>query len=848
MKRGIIKSLTLIAVFCAGVLGFGRLTNHTNQDLTTEMADATLPVVSFYVPENGQDAYAEVNELRGYTTQMNGIYMRDTITPIYGERILPVRVRLYDTKVDGLSYEIRSLDMDRLIADTVVEDYEQEQGIIAADLRIQNLLEKNKEYLLILKLASGSDTIYYYTRIMEEQDCYANDCVAFASDFHTKTFDPVAAEDLAVYLEPNASGDNSTLNKVDIHSSLKQVAWADFGGERLTEPIPSIKEINSSYTVVTLHYLVTATGQNGELEYYNTEEYYRIRYTNDRMYLLNYEREMEQIFRAENVEVYENLLQLGIRGQEIEFASNEKGTVVSFVQGGELWCYNETSNQLSQVFSFIGNEGIDERENYREHDIRIINIDEMGSIDFVVYGYMNCGDHEGQVGISVYHCDSVANTVEEELFIPSDESYQVMKADLGQLMYENAKNIFFIMLEGTVYRIDLTTMQVQEYITGLKEGSYTISESHRYLAWTDSEDINTADRIYFLNMDTQQRREILAGNGEFLKPLGFMDDDFIYGAARQTDVYQDLAGNTTFPMYQVQIIEAESLESLKSYEKEGYFVSDIEIEDYIMYLNRIQFNGMAYVEAERDTIMNREGEGTTVVGVNTTVTEIKQTQVQLSLAEAVKSTAPKILTPKAVVLEENKEIALDKSGEETSYYAYARGDVLRATDDLREAIAVANAQMGVVIGNRQQYIWKRAKKSIRQPIDVWVGEEDAQGSSIAQCVSAMLEQASINIGVTALIGQGKTPKEILETTMENVVVLDLTGCELEEVLYYISLDTPVFAMRSNTEAVLVVGYDMQNVYLYNPLVGEAEKVGLHDATEMFGNAGNVFFGYIPEQS
>lgn len=840
MKKGIIKVLVLLAVFCLGVIGFGQLTNHTNQDLTTELGDASLPLVSLYMQD------IQVNELRGYTSQMNGVYMRDTITPISEERILPIQIRLYDTKVDGLSCEIRSLDMERLISDFTVEDYKQEEGRISADIPIQNLLQKNEEYLLIIKVSSGEDTIYYYTRIIEEQDCYTEDCVAFAMDFHRKTFDKTAADSLATYLEPNASGDNSTLHKVDIHSSLKQVAWADFEGERLLEPIPSIKEINSSYTVVILDYLMTSTGANGELEYYNVEEYYRVRYTNERMYLLNYERTMEQIFRAENLEAYENYIQLGIRGQDVEFAANERGNIISFVQGGELWCYNESNSQLSQVFSFIGNEGIDDRENYREHDIRIINIDETGSLDFVVYGYMNCGDHEGKVGICVYHYDSVVNTIEEELFIPTNESYQVMNADLGRLMYENAQNIFFILLDGTVYRIDLSTMQVREYINGLKEGAYAISESNRYLAWTDSGKLNEADRIYFENLETEKRQEISAEKGEYLKPLGFMDEDFVYGAARAEDVRKDFAGNTIFPMYQVTIAEAGTLEHLKSYQKDGYFVSGIEIEDYIMYLNRIQFNGVAYVDAPQDTIMNREGNGTAVAGVHTTITEVKETQVQLFLVDPVSGSSPKILTPKAVVVEEDREIALTPRGEDDRYYAYAQGDVLGVTETLSEAISTANEAMGVVIGKGQQYVWKRARKSLQPELEIKVGEEDAAGSSIARCVSAMLEQQSVNIGVTALLEQGKTPKEILETTMEDVFVLDLTGCSLDEVLYYISLGTPVFAMSDAAEAMLVVGYDAQNVVLYHPMEGTSAKMGQEDAAELFRNAGNVFFGYIPE--
>ncbi len=605
MKKGMIKLLVLAGVFLLGVIVFGELTNHSNEDLTTEMADATLPVVSFFMKGEGENQ--EVNELRGYTKEMQSVYMRDAITTVSSDRLLPLQVQTYDTKIDEISYEIRSLDASRLIADSKVEVYEEKKGRIKAELTIQNLLEENEEYLFIIKLKSGGDTIYYYTRIMEETVCHTKECVDFAMSFHEKTFDVDEARELATYLEPNASGDNSNLHKVDIHSSLKQVAWADFKGERLTTPVPSLKEVNDSYTVVVLDYLVASIGINGEMEYYNVEEYYRVRYTNDRMYLLNYERTMNQIFRAENESFYNNYIQLGIRDSEVEFASNEKGNIVSFVQEGELWSYNESSNQLSQVFSFIGNEGIDKRENYGEHDIKIINIDETGSVNFVVYGYMNCGSHEGQVGICVYHYDSIANTTEEELFIPSSSSYQVMRADLGQLMYENAQGIFFIMLGGIVYRIDLSTMEVKEFITGLSQGDYAISESHKYFAWTEKDGQGMGTGIHLMDLDTGDKKELSPGGEGYLKTLGFMQEDFVYGIARKEDVVKDLTGNVTFPMYKVCIMDSSTAEQLKEYEKPGYYVSDIEIWDYIMYLNRIQFNGMAYVEASQDTIMNREG-------------------------------------------------------------------------------------------------------------------------------------------------------------------------------------------------------------------------------------------------
>ena len=46
---------------------------------------------------------------------------------------------------------------------------------------------------------------------------------------------------------------------------------------------------------------------------------------------------------------------------------------------------------MTQVFSFRSGDDMDIRENYDEHAIRILKADEGGSIDFVVYGYMNRG-------------------------------------------------------------------------------------------------------------------------------------------------------------------------------------------------------------------------------------------------------------------------------------------------------------------------------------------------------------------------------------------------------------------------------------------------------------------------
>ena len=841
MRKGTIKAVVLIIIFIAAVLIFGKLTNHNNEDMTTEMEEAKLPVISLYQNDT------EMNRLHGYVNEMNAAYMRDTITPIPKDRLLPIVIQTYETPVDAISYEIRSLDASRLIANAEVASYKEEQGKIHAELEIQNLLEKGTEYLLILRLESGSESICYYTRIIE-QESHVEECIDFVLDFHDKTFNKETTGSLATYME-KTTGDNSTLHYVSLNSSLKQLGWADFEGERLAKPIPSVKEITDTYNVIVLDYVVTRVGDNGESEYYNVEEYYRVRYTTNRIYLLNFERVMEQIFRGESCQPYEQYLPLGIRSSEVEYRTNESATAAAFVQEGELWSYHMQANTLAKVFSFRGYEGIDERENYGEHDIKIAGVDETGSVDYLVYGYMNRGVHEGEVGLAVYHYDSVSNTNEEQVFIASEKSYQMLKAELGQLMYVNEAGELFLMMNGTVYGVELGTRNVREVVNNLQEGAYAVSNSGRYIAWCEAKKGMGGSVIRVMDLSDMVTTEISAENGTLVKPLGFMEEDFVYGIARESDIFADAVGSVAFPMYQVKIVDVtqEALTELKIYEKTGYYVDGVQIEGSAMYLERMRKSGTDYVPAEGDMIMNRESEAGGAAEIATAVSEEKQTEVLLKFQEVLNEKTPKLLTPKETILLEERVASLPKKGDAGNYYVYVKGEIVASTQNVAEAVKLANETMGVVIDSDQRYIWKRARKTAQPRLsDIAASTEDASAGSIAQCMNVMLQKEGLNMNVQALLESGETPKSVLRNTLKERTVLDLTGCSTDEILYYVSLGTPVFAMTGNDSAVLVVGYDSTGVLLYEPGTDATVRKTLAEADALFANAGNVFFAYLLE--
>ena len=756
MNRKVIKPVVLSGLFLAALIVFSIITNQDNKDMTTAMKEATLPIVQFYEGNNS------VAQLHGYVSEMNITKMRDGIVPVDHTRLLPLKINTYGQKIRGIAYEIRSLDDSRLVAKGNAQEIKEKNNEISANLKIQNILGKGEEYELIVILASGKNKIRYYTRLMQTQNDDTQACMDFALQFHEYTFRDDANKFIPKYMDA-ATGDTSTLNYVDLSCTLNQITWADLKPEQMGELEASFKEINDSYDVITLRYVVTTKGTGGETEYYNVEEYYRLRMTESRMYVLNFERTLNQIFRGENRFITDNnQIQLGIRDKNIEYTVSETGDVIAFVQQGELWCFDRVNNKIVQVFSFLGAEGINARDNWDQHDIKIARVDEAGSIDFVVYGYMNRGDHEGEVGTAVYHYDGLVHTIEEEIFIPSDVSYEILKAQMGQLMYVNEKGTFYLIMDQKLYSIDTDKRTPEVLVKDLKESCYKVSESNQYFAWVDSEKEYKSDVIHLMNLKNASVYDIKAKKGAYILPLGFIDEDFIYGAAKKDKVMVAAAGNTVFPMKNLTIMDTSenSHSILKTYEPSRGSIGSISVEDYTITIHLIKKSGGHYVAAGTDAIMNREGDTEEKVTVGSTVTDRKETQYQLMMKNGADASKIKMLTSKSVLLENPRDVSVKNKESQEYFYVYKKGDVLFATDEIADAIVCANNNMGVVVDSKQQYVWMRARKSAQTAFSsLKVNDADKSSSSVVQAVSAMLNYRGNGLSVKELIDNGGDPEK-----------------------------------------------------------------------------------------
>ena len=502
MKKRMRKAGILLVVFVAAIFVSSLFMNNGVDDQIIDLGDPTLPRISF------QKEGRTVNALAGYVNEMDVTAMRDTITPLEANGTLQIQIEEFGNKITGVEYKVYSLNGEETYLEGKQKDISDET--ILLDLK-KGLPDEVSEAVLEVILSMEEEQAHFYTRITRPDELSLKECLDFAQDFHAKTLEKNSQEELKNYLETSAEGDNTTYQTVTIHSDADHVTWGNLSPQVVEEPEWSIKESNSVYTSLLAQYQVTCAGDTGEIETYDVREFFRIRYVQGEIYLLDYNRKMEQIFDANQKVLDQNGILLGIASSDILYETNSSGNIVSFVRNGNLWTYNVKQNELAQVFSFSNIEGNDARSRCDQHNIRIISVEKNGSTAFAVYGYMNRGAHEGEVGVDIYYYDIEKNVVQEKAFIPSTKSFAIAEEELGKMVYYNQdQNLLYILAGGKFYKIDLTKDEQTVLAKNLEEGQYTVSADGHLIAYQTSGTINTAQEIKVLNLKTDEENAVAA--------------------------------------------------------------------------------------------------------------------------------------------------------------------------------------------------------------------------------------------------------------------------------------------------------------------------------------------------
>lgn len=839
MKKTIIRIAVCVVVFLASALIIGSIMNQGHNNMTMEMAPATLPMITM---ESGGVA---CNELHGNTVELDVAYQKDCITLLGEGRQANFTVDTFGREITGISTEVRSIDGSRLIENSEVTGWKANGKSFSVSLTLKDLIDTNTQYSLTLILElEGEQKVYYYTTILWNDDVHISEILEFATDFHGKLYDKEMAKELTKYLESNSKlTDNGTFHKVNIHSSFQQITWGSL--EPVQEDAASIRLTQISGNVASLLMdFVVSTGEGKNKIYYNVEEYYRVRYTSERMYLLDYERTMTQIPDTTRMYANDKIL-LGITDENVDMMESADGNTVVFSDMGQLLSYNAATNGLTVIFSFYDKDNADRRTLYDNHGIKILDVDEGGNVKFAVYGYMNRGRHEGETGIQIISYDNSLNTIEEEVYIPYSKSYAVLKDEMEQLLYRNRQQHVYFFLENGVYDVDLENRSAEQLVSIRQDDSLQVSENHEIIVWQEGDDINHSNQLNVRNLNTGEQTVIRAEDGEAIRPLGFMGEDIIYGVARESDIRTENSGQIFYPMYKVCISNS-SGDNLKEYGQDDIYIVDCAIEGNQITLSRIQRseNG-SYQEILDDQIMNNVEEEPGQNKVVTADIDIYERYVQIQTKTTIDTRTIKVLNPKEVVFEGGRELTLDAVSEVSRYYVYNAYGVQGIYSAPGKAVKEAYDSAGVVANDRGITVWLKGNRVSRNQI-MAIKEESVtdQKNSLTVCLDNILRHAGITRNTEYDLAQGKTAIQILEENMTGVQVLDLSGCSLDAVLYYVNQDIPVLAILEDGEAVLVTGFNEFNVVIMEPSTGKLYKKGMNDATTWFAENGNHFISYM----
>ena len=239
----IIKRIAILAGIFLVAVGVYFITSlntmEQSETVYTSMEDPTLPVV--YTDLFG----TERNRLVGYLQEMDTDAAGEALTVLPEDRQLKMYFAGYGISPLKISYEIRSLDLERLVERTQIDTWEGAGEEIEAVLPIQNLLTKGTEYLLHLMVETEPHgVVHYYTRILWPENDYGPAMAAFAREFSEKSLSAEQAQELVTYLETTDTADNSSLGHVTIKSSFSQLTWAGLKMELSSEMQVNLRELD----------------------------------------------------------------------------------------------------------------------------------------------------------------------------------------------------------------------------------------------------------------------------------------------------------------------------------------------------------------------------------------------------------------------------------------------------------------------------------------------------------------------------------------------------------------------------------------------------------------------------
>ena len=812
-----VRIIVLSGIFFAALLFYfmhAYRSMDRNSRVYANMGESKLPYVYMLMGEK------KINPLHGYYQEMSGSVVRDSIATLPEDRKLLLFADLKKNSIEAAFYDIRSLDGSELIEKDSKAELEKTSEGVKITLPIQNLIQEGKEYQLRLRLDMGENSVYYYTRILLGKEKMAEEMLNLGESFTRKTFSKSEAKSLSTYLESEDTMDNSDLSHVNLHSSFQQITWGESGMSLDGDIEISLKELSGIMGLIQLRYATKAEDKEGNTRRFYNEDNFVMRYDSQRIYLMDFDRRTTEIFDTQNFRFQEKSLLLGVdSAEQMQSKCSGNKEYYAFSKGNALYRLN-SEGVLTRIFTYLTEENNRFRGDFLSHGIRLMDVKDNGDVDFLVYGYISRGRHEGYTGIVFYTYDNSDNTVVENFFLPLQENKEELEESLHSLAYYAGNKMFYLYYGGTVYGIDTNSFEVLTLASTLKEGELSSSEDGQYLAYDEKNgESELSSTVVFKNLKLDRTRNISEENKLF-SVIGFIENDLIIGV-------QDKALGTEWnpqgeiPVEEIRIIGPDQNEKL-SYKKENLYFSNFSISGNQLSFDEYSHNENGYSYAGKDSILSNKVEEERTLKPELINSEGMGKNYLLpypgkKIKKITVQNPEKFSIEKAGSIELNQE----KTAESGRFFAYALGHYRGNYANMERAIGAVNENFGYILDGKQSFLWNRTDRP-----GVIIGKTRENE-------------------VTDFIAEIPELRNSLD--FKNGKILNLYGVSLNSALYYTAKGYPLMIrIEGNWE--LITGYNGSQITSF-VLGGTAapKLVKKEEAVARYDTVHNAFFAFLPDK-
>ena len=251
-----------------------------------------------------------------------------------------------------------------------------------------------------------------------------------------------------------------------------------------------------------------------------------------------------------------------------------------------------------------------------------------------------------------------------------------------------------------------------------------------------------------------------------------------------------------------------------------------------------------FVDAPPDTILYTKDVKTTKNKIETTISEKYKKIVRILLKSQMNEKNLKIASPEFAIAQDDKIQSVDLTNISECYYVYDGAKIDAGYKESYEAVLDANKIGGVVTDESGRIVWKKGNHVQKNQIMAITGKACVEGENeLTTCLKTVCEFEGYPLNTETLPTSDEKIEDLFEECIPGVKGLDMSGCSIDILIYFLNKDIPIVAVADD-KTILLTGFNEYEVVWMDPADGTLFKKPISETEEYFEKDGSRFYTYM----